>query len=140
MSDEVSSIRESDRRQLQRLVDASPRTRVVTVRGDAGIGKSTLLAGLAAAAVKTGWQVLRATGSTSETMLSLAGLHQLLRPLLGSVDTLPAPQRAAVSAAFGLAEAARPTDPLLLYLGCLTLLSQHSERVPLLLVVDDAQW
>ena len=44
--------------------------------------------------------------------------------------TCRAPQRAAVSAAFGLAEATGPADPLQLYLACLTLLSQQSGRPP----------
>ena len=50
------------------------------------------------------------------------------------------PQRAALSAAFGLAETPGPPDPLQLYLACLTLLSQQAGDAPLLLVVDDAQW
>jgi len=141
MNDEARSIRGPDRRQLRRLIQPSPGTRVVTVRGDAGLGKTTLLAGLAADAANAGWRVLRATGSTSEASLSLAGLHQLVRPLLGAAGDLPPTQRAALSAAFGLTETIPgPVDPLQLYLACLTLLSQQSNQTPLLLVVDDAQW
>jgi DNA-binding CsgD family transcriptional regulator len=141
MNDEARSIRGPDRRQLRRLIQPSPGTRVVTVRGDPGLGKTTLLAGLAEDAREAGWRVLRATGSTSEAALSLAGLHQLLRPLLGATGGLPAAQGSALNAAFGLAETTSgPADPLQLYLACLTLLSQQSDRVPLLLLVDDAQW
>lgn len=141
MNDEAGSIRGPHRRQLRRLIQPNSGTRIVTVRGDAGLGKTTLLAGLADDAAAAGWRVLRATGSTSEASLSLAGLHQLLRPLLGAVDGLPPAQRSALSAAFGLTETIPPSaDPLQLYLACLTLLSQQAGRAPLLLVVDDAQW
>ena len=85
--------------------------------------------------------MLRANGSTSEAALSLAGLHQLLRPLLAGVDQLPPAQRSALGAAFGLAETIPGSpDPLQLYLASLTLLSQQAGRAPLLLLVDDAQW
>jgi DNA-binding CsgD family transcriptional regulator len=146
MSDEPRGIREPDRRQLRRLIDASPHARVVTVRGEAGLGKTTLLAGLADTAGCAGWRVLRATGSAAEAQLSLAGLHQLLRPLLGAVTELPAAQRTALGAAFGLAQppeqaqSPEPSGPLQLYLACLTLLSQQAGQAPLLLLVDDAQW
>jgi DNA-binding CsgD family transcriptional regulator len=141
MNDEAGNIRGPDRRQLRRLIQPSPGTRVVTVRGDPGLGKTTLLAGLADDANQAGWRVLRATGSTAEAALSLAGLHQLLRPLLGATGNLPPAQRSALSAAFGLGDTtAGPADPLQLYLACLTLLSQQSVQAPLLLVVDDAQW
>ena len=113
----------------------------MTVRGDAGLGKTTLLAGLAEDGTATGWRVLRANGSTSEAALSLAGLHQLVRPLLGAVQDLPAAQRSALSAAFGLTDTIPLSPDLLqLYLACLTLLSQQAGDAPLLLVVDDAQW
>ena len=141
MNDEARGIRAPDRRQLRRLIEPRPGTRVMTVRGDAGLGKTTLLAGLAADAAAAGWRVLRANGSTSEAALSLAGVHQLVRPLLGGADALPPAQRSALSAAFGLAETIpRSPDALQLYLACLTLLSQQAEPAPLLLLVDDAQW
>jgi hypothetical protein len=141
MNDEATSIRGPDRRQLRRLIQPNPGTRVMTVLGDPGLGKTTLLAGLAEDGAAAGWRVLRANGSTSEAALSLAGLHQLVRPLLGAVDDLPAAQRSALSAAFGLTETVpRSPDPLQLYLACLTLLSQQADHAPLLLLVDDAQW
>jgi hypothetical protein len=124
MNDEARSIRGPDRRQLRRLVESGPGTRVMTIRGDAGLGKTTLLAGLAEDGATAGWRVLRANGSTSEAALSLAGLHQLLRPLLAGADDLPPAQRSALSAAFGLTETIpRSPDALQLYLACLTLLS-----------------
>jgi len=140
MNSQPRDVRESDRQRLRSLLDPASNFRVVLVRGDAGAGKTTLLTDLAEAGVQAGWRVLRATGSVSEAALSLAGLHQLLRPLLDAVIDLPASYRLAFDASFGLAEAAQPAGPLQLYLSCLTLLSQQSERTALLLMVDDAQW
>ena len=140
MSDDEGSVRHAEQRQLRQLILSGPRIRVVTVRGEAGLGKTTLLAVAADAAAGAGWRVLRASGSTAEARLSLAGLHQLLRPLLSVVDDLPPAQRAAFNAAFGLARSSGSADPLQLCIACLTLLSQQSDQAPLLLVVDDAQW
>jgi DNA-binding CsgD family transcriptional regulator/tetratricopeptide (TPR) repeat protein len=140
MSDEAGGIRGAERRQLRQLILSGPPVHVVTVRGEAGLGKTTLLAGLGDAAAGAGWRVLRASGSTSEAKLSLAGLHQLLRPLLSAVDDLPSAQRVTFNAALGLARDSGAADLLQLYIACLTLLSQQSDHAPLLLVVDDAQW
>jgi DNA-binding CsgD family transcriptional regulator len=140
MSDEVGGIRGAEQRQLRQLILSGPQVHVVTVRGEAGIGKTTLLAGVADAATRAGWRVLRASGSTSEASLSLAGLHQLLRPLLSAADDLPPAQRAIFDGALGLVRGSGSADLLQLYIACLTLLSQQSDRAPLLLVVDDAQW
>ena len=41
-------------------------------------------------------------------VMRFAGLHRLLQPVLGSLDRLPPPQRAAIQAAFGLREAVVP--------------------------------
>jgi DNA-binding CsgD family transcriptional regulator/tetratricopeptide (TPR) repeat protein len=140
MNAEDPDIRQAEQQQLRRLLDAEPAARVLVVRGDAGLGKTTLLADLADHAAPAGWRVLRATGSISESALSLAGLHQLLRPIMAQADSLPHSQRSAIFTAFGLAVSGGPTDPLLLCLACLTLLSEESARQPLLLAVDDAQW
>jgi DNA-binding CsgD family transcriptional regulator len=140
MSDEADGIRGAEQRQLRQLILSGPQVHVVTVRGEAGLGKTTLLAGLADAAAEVGWRVLRASGSTSEASLSLAGLHQLLRPLLSAADDLPAAQRATFDVALGLDRGGGSADLLQLYIACLTLLSQQSGQAPLLLVVDDAQW
>src|SRR5216684_7652324 len=72
------------------------------VRGEPGIGKSALLAEASARAGSDGMRVLTATGVRSEAKVSFAGLHQLLRPIFGGVEELPAPQRDAMLAAFGM--------------------------------------
>lgn len=59
-------------------------------RGEAGIGKTTLLD--YAAAKRTGFRVARIGGVESEVELPYAALHQLCGKMLHLADLLPAPQ------------------------------------------------
>ncbi|WP_369355339.1 AAA family ATPase [Streptomyces sp. cg2] len=131
--------REPERDELGRLLDDARKgsSNTLVLRGPAGIGKSELLADLVQRA-EPDVRVLRAVGVEGEVELPFAALHQLLRPLLRYVDRLPEPQAAALRGAFGMATAI--ADPFLVALAVLTLLSDASEDVPLLLVVDDAHW
>ena len=110
------------------------------IRGAPGIGKSTLLAEARRRAAERGALVLRTSGVESEARLPFAGLHQLLRPVLGHAESLAPPQRDALLAAFGMAEAAAPPDPFLIALSVLNLLSDTGDDVPVLLSVEDAHW
>ncbi|MFI6504109.1 AAA family ATPase [Nonomuraea typhae] len=109
----------------------------VVVRGEAGAGKTALLD--AAAARGGGMRVLRTTGAESESDLAFAALHQVLRPVAGSLGALPGPQRAAVGAALGLA-AGGDGDRFLLCAGVLSLLAEAAAPDGLVCVVDDFQW
>jgi len=109
------------------------------IRGDPGIGKSALLGHAMKSAEAAGLRVLRAVGVRTEAQLPFAGLHQLLRPVLGGLDELPRPQRLALAAAFGL-EAGAADDPFLVALATLTLLTDAAAASPILAIVDDAQW
>jgi len=115
------------------------RSGVLVIRGEAGVGKSALLARAAQRA--TGMPVLSATGVESEVDLPFAALHQLLLPVLERRNHLPAPQFAALNDAFGLGGmvADRP-DRFLVATAVLTLLADVAEDEPVLLLVDDAQW
>ncbi len=110
---------------------------VLVLRGEAGIGKTALLDWAATAAGDM--RVARVAGVESEMDLGFAGLHQLLVPLLDGLDRLPAPQRAALQSAFGLA-AGPPPDRFLVGLATLTLLTDAAPSRPVLCVVDNAQW
>jgi DNA-binding CsgD family transcriptional regulator len=123
----------------ERLTAAGDRGGALVVRGDAGIGKSALLQAARRSAVDRGLASLVTAGFQAETHVAFAGLHRLLRPVLGSLDRLPGPQRAAIQAAFGLREAVTP-DFFLIALAALDLLSEMAAAAPLLLVIDDAQW
>jgi DNA-binding CsgD family transcriptional regulator len=132
--------REPELRLLDELVDrVGERGAALVARGDAGIGKSALLAAASRRARDRGMLVLSTAGVQSEAHLPFAGLHQLLRPVLNGVNELPAPQRAALLAAFGMTEAAAP-EFFLIALAALDLLGEAAARSPLLLVVDDAHW
>jgi DNA-binding CsgD family transcriptional regulator len=130
--------RQSERARISRLLaDASGgRGGVLVIRGDAGIGKSTLL--LDAAQQAGNFHVLRGTGVDSEVELALAALHQLLRPVLDRLDRLPAPQASALRGAFGLVDG--QPDRFHIELGALSLLTEVAKQRPVLCLVDDAQW
>ncbi|MDQ1495239.1 MAG: hypothetical protein QOG69_1722, partial [Actinomycetota bacterium] len=89
---------------LYRIVEELPdHGGAFVIRGEAGIGKSTLLAAASERAHSLGLTVLSANGVESEAQLPFAGLHQLLLPSLSLRTQLPAPQRHALEMAFGLA-------------------------------------
>jgi DNA-binding CsgD family transcriptional regulator len=125
---------------LDDLVDGvGERGGTLVVRGEAGIGKSALLAAASTRAREHGMTVLTTGGVQSEARLPFAGLHQLLRPILAGAKRLPVGQRIALLAAFGMAEVAAP-DLFLIALAALELLADTAARAPLLLIVEDAQW
>src|ERR1700731_2895443 len=84
---------------LDRLVEAvrAGESRVLVVRGEPGVGKSTLLEYLVEQAA--GFRVARAVGVQSEMELAFAGLHQLLAPMLDRLEVQPVPQRYALRTA-----------------------------------------
>ena len=120
------------------LTDAlAGRSRVTVLRGDAGVGKSALLAYVADQV--DGWHVATAAGVESEMELAYAGLHQLCVPMLDQLERLPVPQRDALATVFGLSAGPAP-DRFLVGLATLTLFAEIAEQQPLIAIVDDAQW
>ncbi|MDQ1716111.1 MAG: hypothetical protein QOE89_64, partial [Pseudonocardiales bacterium] len=133
--------RETALARLRGLVDPVPQaSQVLLVMGEAGMGKTVLLADAADRARSAGIRVLSVAGRESESNLAFAGLHQLLRPVLSSAASLPGRQARALLAALGLAADSAAPDPLLIGVAVLTLLSDLSERSPVLVVTDDAHW
>jgi DNA-binding CsgD family transcriptional regulator/tetratricopeptide (TPR) repeat protein len=133
--------REAELARVRGLVDPVPRaSQVLLVVGEAGMGKSVLLADAAERAGAAGMRVLSVTGRESEARLAFAGLHQLLRPVLSSAAGLPGRQARALLGALGLDTDPAAPDPFLTGVAVLTLLSDLSERSPVFLVVDDAHW
>jgi DNA-binding NarL/FixJ family response regulator len=123
----------------QMFDDVHARGGSLEVIGGPGVGKSALLGEAAARAADRGMLVLHVTGVQSEAPLAFAGLHHLLRPALGRLDQLAAPQRHAIQTAFGLSDGPAP-DMFLTALGALDLLAESAARAPVLAVADDMQW
>jgi hypothetical protein len=71
----------------------------VVVRGEACIGKSVLLQRMRRRAEVQGARPLATVGVESEAELAFAGLHQLLRPVIGALAQLPEAQRKTLEAA-----------------------------------------
>ena len=125
--------------ELQRLLGsaAGGESATLVIRGEAGIGKSTLLGYIAEQAA--GMRILRTTGVEAEADLAFAGLYGLLRPILGFLDGVPQTQSAALAGALGLAPSAS-ADRFLVSAAVLGLIAAAAEEEPVLCLIDDAQW
>jgi DNA-binding NarL/FixJ family response regulator len=112
----------------------------LVIRGEAGVGKSALLAAATAQARDAGVRVVPVTAVESETRLPFAGLHELLLPFLNRVDALPPVQRGALEMALGFSPREAVPDVFLIGLATLGLLTEAATEGPLLFVVEDGQW
>ncbi|GAB2714299.1 ATP-binding protein [Nocardia thraciensis] len=104
--------------------------------GEPGIGKSALLRYIHDQAADLLRLSYRATRPESD--LAFAGLHGLLRPLAGHVESSVAGRAAALRDA--LASSSGPVNRLLVGSAVLALLGGLAEQQPVLVVVDDGQW
>ncbi|MEU4157742.1 LuxR family transcriptional regulator [Actinoplanes sp. NPDC026670] len=131
--------RHRERETLDRLLRdvRAGRSRVLVLRGEAGVGKTALLDYLTGHA--PAGRVVRSAGVEPETELAYSALQQLCAPLLEHLGRLPEPQRDALSTAFGLSSG-RPPEGLVIGLAVLGLLAEAAAEQPLICVVDDAQW
>src|SRR4029077_5792516 len=111
----------------------------VVVRGEAGIGKSALLKRVRRRAVAQGARPLVTGGVESEAEFAFAGLHQLLRPVIGALAQLPESQRQTLEAALGFGVDIKP-DSFRVAVAAFQLICEVADSAPLVLVVDDAQW
>jgi DNA-binding CsgD family transcriptional regulator len=131
--------RVTERAELEQFVAdvRAGRSRVLVLRGEAGVGKTVLLRHLIASL--DGCQIAPAAGIESEMELAFAGVHALCAPMLDGLERVPGPQRDALSTAFGLS-AGPPPDRFFVGLAVLSLLADAAETQPLICVIDDAQW
>jgi DNA-binding CsgD family transcriptional regulator len=109
----------------------------LVVRGEPGIGKTTLLeyARERASAMRT----LSAVGVEVEAGIPFGGLFELLRPVIPLLERIPPPQAAALRAGLGL-DAGGSSDRFLIGAATLSLLAAAAEDGPLAVLVDDFQW
>ncbi|SFO34457.1 regulatory protein, luxR family [Actinomadura madurae] len=130
--------RNDEQARISSLIDKARdhrRSGVLVLRGEAGIGKSALLAQAADRVPRA----LRVTGIEAESGIAFAGLNQLLWPVRDRLDALPAPQAAALRSALG--ETSPGHDRFTTGLAVLTLLADLADADgPVVAVVDDAQW
>ena len=133
--------RSSEREAMEALFEGALHglSGVLVLRGEAGVGKTSLLDDAAESAAGRGMRVARLAGIESETQLGYAALHRLLLPYRGHVERLPDPQHDALKSTFGLA-AGPPADRFMVALAVLTLLADVAAEEPLVCLVDDGHW
>lgn len=116
---------------------AAGHSSALVVRGEAGVGKTSLLAYASAEAAST--LRLRARGIESESEIAFSGLLDLLRPVVDLMESLPGPQYAALAGALAMGPPVGG-DRFTIYAACLGLLASAAERSPVTVLVDDLQW
>lgn len=128
--------RARERDVLDRLL-GDARGGVLVVHGEPGVGKTALLE----YAIEAGraFRIVRTSGVEAEMELPYAAGQLLCSPFLDLVDSLPPPQREALSVAFGLSAGPAP-NPFLVGLAVLSLMSEAAQDQPLFVAVDDAHW
>ncbi len=133
--------REAELGRLDRVLAelADGRGGALFVRGEAGIGKSALLAALAERAHRRGMGTLTTRGVESESELAFSGLADLALPLEAELGRLPEPQAAALAGALALGPP-RPGERLAVSAALRRLLDDASREQPLVVIVDDLNW
>src|SRR3954467_14202388 len=131
--------RPAERQRLDRLLEGarSEHSGVLVIRGEPGIGKSTLLR--YAARQAAGFRVAEITSVEAEMELPFAGIHQLCAPMLDRLDGLSSPHANAIRVALGVTTGDVP-DRFVVSMAVLSLLAAVAEERPLLCLVEDAQW
>lgn len=128
-------------RELDRATGAlaAPGFGVLVVRGEAGIGKTTLWRHLVGVAGELGHRVVSCTPAGSEAALSFMGLVDLLDDVPDELfDALPKPQYRALRSALMLDEGeAHPHSVAAAVLGVVRALAEEGTTT---LAVDDVQW
>ncbi|MEU8515084.1 LuxR family transcriptional regulator [Kitasatospora sp. NPDC048722] len=122
------------------LVQAEDRASGSTVllRGDAGVGKSTLLGWVERTARERGFSVLRAVGAEAETDFAFGALHQALWSPLQLSRALSPHQRDSLDSAFGVRSGA--PSGFAVGAAALALLAEAARTAPVLLLLDDMHW
>lgn len=110
---------------------------LVTIRGEAGIGKSSLLGAAAAELEDGGMRVVRVALSSVESQLGWAGLRLLCDGLAEPLRTLAEPARGVLAGACGRSADAAEVDPARVAFSLAELLDHAA---PVAIFVDDLHW
>lgn len=131
--------REQEREAIDRVLESAREgaSATLVLVGEAGIGKTALLEYALDRAA--GMRVLTARGIESEAQIPFASLLELLRPALGVVDRIPAPQAIALEGALAL-RPARAGERFAVGAATLSVLAAYAEEGPVALLIDDAHW
>ncbi|NUR28562.1 MAG: ATP-binding protein [Catenulispora sp.] len=113
------------------------RSRALVLRGEAGVGKTALLAHLASH--HEAGRVVCTVGVETESEIPYANLHHLCAPLLDHLEQLSPTNQQALTTALGLAHGDNPGH-LQIGLAVLDLFAEAAAEAPLVCVVDDVQW
>ncbi|HXF98784.1 MAG TPA: ATP-binding protein, partial [Gaiellaceae bacterium] len=114
---------------------------VLLVEGEAGTGKTSLCAHVFDEARERGFTTLATRPVAAEADLALAGLGDLLQPVLGAVlEQLPPPQAQALRVALLLEQGDEAADARMLGVAFLSALRALSDAQPVALFVDDVHW
>ncbi|MCX4538421.1 AAA family ATPase (plasmid) [Streptomyces sp. NBC_00841] len=132
--------READLRRMDALLRGLPAAgSALVISGEPGVGKTALLAAVAARAVAIGVRVLHATGTPFEAQTGFGAIRQLLTPVLDEIDALGRRHREVLTVALGQGTGPAPGHEDVAR-AVLSLLTGMSRRRPLLLILDDLQW
>jgi len=114
---------------------------LLSLEGEAGIGKTALWEKAIADAHARGMSVLTARPSEAESSLSFVGLNDLLSGVADDIwSELPNAQRTALEAALQRAPVGSTVESGAVAIAFLSLAGRLARRGPLLFGVDDYQW
>ena len=123
------------------LTDATSRPRGLLIRGDAGIGKTTLWQRAREEAAARGFRVLSAQCQPSEIRMAFAGLADLLDDVEAAViDGLPPVLRGALDRVLLRGDASPAMDERAAAAAFRGVLQRLSTEAPVLVAIDDIQW
>jgi DNA-binding CsgD family transcriptional regulator len=134
--------REPEREAIERWLDGE-RPGLLTIDGEAGIGKSTLWSHAVGRATERGDRVLSWRVSVAERDLAFSALNGLFdAPIVGgAVEQLADPRRRALGIALGRIDpGAHPPEPSLVGLAAADVLQTLAVDRSLVVAIDDIQW
>src|SRR5688500_13718531 len=131
--------RDQEMARIEQLLDAARagRSGALLIRGEPGIGKTSLL--LDARTKAEDLRVLVARGIEAESELPFSGLADLVGPLLDLRERLPSAQSMALGQALALEAGGTPAR-FAVPAALLGLLATAAEEGPVLVLADDLQW
>ena len=133
--------REAALARLRGLVDPVPQaSQVLIVTGEAGMGKTALLADAAEQARWRACGCCRSPAGNRSPNSRSPGCTSFCGRCCPASPRLPGRQAQALLGALGLVADPDAADPLLTGIAVFTLLSDLSEHSPVLVVADDAHW